>query len=289
MIGLEELSLSLLYDIIRWEEKELVKAARARGVKIALVDAKRTLIDVTGEEVEQVYGDAVIQRCVSYYRSLHTTAALENKGVLVVNSYQVILTCGNKLLTTLALVKAGVPTPKTVLAFTPETVLQYLEKVDYRAVLKPVVGSWGRLLAPLKDRESAEAILESRKFMYPIYQVYYVQELVKRPPRDIRATVVGDEVVAAIYRVSPPGRWKTSIARGGKAKPCKVAGELEDLSLRAAEAVGGGVLGVDIMESAEGLLVHEVNHTVEFAATVPVTHVDVAGKIVDYVIKRAKR
>ena len=284
------LSIGLIYDVIRWEEKSIMKAIEAKGAKLIPVDAKSVQIDITKREREKNFGDAAIQRCIGYFRALHMVAALENKGVLVVNPYRVISTCGNKLFVTLALAKAGVPTPHTVLAFTPESVLKYLEEVNYQAVLKPVVGSWGRLLAPLKDRESAEAILEDREFMHPLYQVYYVQELIKRPPRDIRVTVIGDEVVAAIYRISAPGAWKTNLAIGGKAEECKLTSEMRELALKAAKAVGGGVLGIDMMESEDkGLLVHEVNHTVEFMGTVSITKKDVPGKIVDYVIKQAKK
>ncbi len=156
-------------------------------------------------------------------------------------------------------------------------------------VLKPVVGSWGRLSALIKDRETASAILEDREEMFPLYRVYYVQEFVKRPPRDIRCFVVDGQAVAAIYRTSESGDWRTNTARGGKASKCKITGELGELSVRAAEAVGGEIVGVDLMESSEGLLVHEVNNTTEFKNTVPATGVDVPSLIVDYIISAEKR
>lgn len=282
-------SISLFFDQIRFEEKSILRAGERKGVKITPVDAKRLYIDVVKRKANVKLGNVALQRCISYFRALHLSASLEHLGVLVINPFKVILTCGNKLFTTLALTKAGVPMPKTTVAFTSDSVIDFLENTGYDAVLKPVVGSWGRFVSPLKDKESAEAILESREFMHPLYQVYYIQERVRRPPRDIRATVIGDRVVAAIYRVAPPDKWKTTIARGGRGEICKITPELEEVTLKAAKAVGGGILGVDLMESRDGLLVHDVNHTVEFGATVSATKVDIPGLIVDYAIAQVKK
>jgi len=281
--------ISLLFDQIRWEEKILIQAAKKKRVQMNLIDARTAKIDLTSSKPQLNVEKVALQRCVSYFRGLHLAAALENQGVTVINSHRVMQVCGNKLLSTLALTKAKIPTPKTILAFTPEAVFEALDELGYPAILKPVVGSWGRLLAPLKDKETAEAIIEDREFMHPLYQVYYMQQMVARPPRDIRATVIGDEVVAAIYRVSPPGEWRTNLARGGYAEQCKVTKELEDIALKAAAAVGGGVLGVDMMESPKGLLVHEVNHTIEFKGTYTATGKDIPGMIIDYAVKQVKR
>lgn len=281
-------SIGLLYDMIRWEEKALIKAAKDKGIHITPIDTDNIFLSVKTDGNPE-FGDAILQRCVSYYRALHLTAILQGKGKLVINPLDVALTCGNKLLTTLALTNAKVPTPKTVVAFSPESALHALDTVGYPAVLKPVTGSWGRLVALLNDRESAEAIMEDRSYMFPLYQIFYIQAKVNRPPRDIRSVVIGDEVVAAIYRCSAPGQWKTNTALGGKAVACPITSELEEVSLKAAKAVGGGVLGIDCMESPEGLLVHEVNNTVEFKNTVPTTGVDIQGLIIDYAVNLAKR
>jgi [lysine-biosynthesis-protein LysW]--L-2-aminoadipate ligase len=283
------ISIGLLYDVIRWEEKALIKAAKDKGINITPIDTDNLSLSVKADDGPE-FGDVILQRCVGYYRAVHLTAILQGKGKLVINPLDVALTCGNKLLTTLALMNANVPTPKTIVAFSPESALRALDnKVGYPAVLKPVTGSWGRLVALLNDRESAEAILEDRSYMFPLYQIFYVQPKVDRPPRDIRSVVIGDEVVAAIYRYSAPGQWKTNTALGGKAVACPITRELEDVSLKAAKAVGGGVLGIDCMESPDGLLVHEVNNTVEFKNTVPTTGVNIQGLIIDYAVSLAKR
>ena len=284
-------SLSLIYDRIRVEEKELISAAERLGVNLKLVDAKTFHFDLNSLEKEKsVFGELALERCISYFRGLHITAILENAGIPVINSFKTSSICGNKLLTTLTLIKAGVPTPKTVVAFTLEEALKALDEIGYPAVLKPIFGSWGRLIAPLKDRETALALLEHREEMSnPLYQIYYIQEMVERPPRDIRTVVVGDEVVAAIYRYAAPDDWRTNIARGGRAEPCKLTPELEELVLKAARAVGGGVLGVDAMESPDGILIHEVNSTVEFKGAMMATGVDIPSKIIDYAIKQVKK
>jgi len=273
--------------MIRWEEKALVEAAKKESIDLRLQDARNLAFSVTEDGMPE-FGDVVLQRCVSYFRNLHLTALLESKGYRVVNGFQQSVVAGNKLFTSLALAKAGIPQPRTMLSFTPEASLKALEQLGYPAILKPTMGSWGRLLATLNDRESAESILEDRENMFPLYHVYYLQERVKRPPRDIRSFVIGDQVVAAIYRVSADGTWKTNTALGGKAVNCPITKELEDLSLRAAEAVGNGIYGVDCMESPEGLVVHEVNSTIEFRNTVPATGVDIPGLILHHLAEQGK-
>ena len=286
------MKLGLIYDRIRWEEKALATAAEAKGLKNNRIDVKEIYLDTdwSPKETQEKFGDVILQRCISYFRGLHTTAFLESKGLKVINNMDVSLTCGNKLLTTMKLEKAKVPTPRTILSFTEESALNSIETLGYPAVLKPVTGSWGRMVVQLKDRETAQAMLEMRGQMEgSLNQIYYVQEMVQRPPRDIRTIVAGDRIIAAIYRYAPDGDWRTNIARGGHGDICKVTSELEDVALRAAETVGGGLLGVDAMESPRGILVHEVNNTVEFKGAASVCSIDIAGEIIDYMLKEARR
>ena len=278
--------LSILYDTIRWEEKALFDAGKKKGVDIKMVDCKNLFLNL--DQTKENFG-TVIQRCVSYYRSLHSTAALEGKGVNVINCLNTSIFAGNKLFTHMLLQKNGIPTPFSTIAFSEESALAALESQGYPMVLKPTVGSWGRLIALLKDRDSAEGIMESRERMYPIYQVYYLEEFVQRPPRDIRAIMIGDKVVAAIYRYSGDSQWKTNMALGGRAEECKVTKELEDICVRAKNAVQGQIVGVDLMESKEkGLLVHEVNNTTEYKNTVRVTGVDIPALMIDYALQSRK-
>lgn len=281
-----------MYDRIRWEEKALIDASRKLGVELKLTDSKDIYLsaDEDSERIRKEFGDIVIQRCISYFRGLHITAILENSGLQVINPFNVSLTCGNKLFTTLALVKAGVPVPKTLVAFTDESAFKALDALGYPAVLKPVIGSWGRLVALVRDRDSAQALIESREEMQnSLMQIYYLQEYVKRPPRDIRVLTIGDEVVAAAYRYSANGEWRTNVARGGKTEPLPVTSELAEIALKASKAVGGGVLAIDCMESPNGIIVHEVNNTPEFKGLYSATKADIPEKIIEYVIKVMKR
>ncbi len=230
----------------------------------------------------------VLQRCVSHYRNLYSTAALEAAGHTVVNSFRTAWNSSDKLLCSLALKRAGIPTPETHVAFTEEGAMRAIDKLGYPAVLKPAIGSWGRLSALLKDQDFAQAVIEDREYMHPSYQVYYIQKYVKRPPRDIRTFVIGDKTVAAIYRTST-GDWRTNTARGGKAEPCKITKEIDDISVKAAKAVEGRFVGVDLMESPDGLVCHEVNNTTEFKNSVPATGIDIPGLAVEYLAALDKR
>jgi [lysine-biosynthesis-protein LysW]--L-2-aminoadipate ligase len=281
---------SIIFDRTRWEEKALIKAAKRKRIKINLIDAKNTSFDINSEDLTESYGDIVLQRCISYFRGLHVSAILEKNNIKVVNSFNTTSICGNKMLTSLALSKAKVPTPKTFVAFTPETALEILDKIGYPAVIKPVIGSWGRLVAPIRDRATAEAILEHREQMgNSLLQIHYIQEMVKRPPRDIRTIVVGEEIIAAIYRSSPAGSWRTNVALGATTTACPITSELEDAALKAAKAVGGGILAVDLMESPKGNVVHEINSTIEFRGAESGTGVDIASKILEYLTKISKK
>ncbi|RNJ79436.1 MAG: lysine biosynthesis protein LysX [Nitrosopumilus sp. B06] len=273
---------TVLYDTIRWEEKALIEAGKKRDINVNMVDCKKLALDL--EKKPNEYG-TVIQRCVSYYRNIHSTAALEGMGVRVINCLNTGILAGNKLFTHMLLKKAGVPTPNATVAFSKEAAMQSLELCGYPRVIKPTVGSWGRLISKLNDKDAAEGIIEGRESMYPIYQIHYLEEFVKRPPRDIRAIMVGDKVVAAIYRNSD--HWKTNMALGGVAAKCTVTKELEEMCIKAKNAVHGEIVGVDLMESEErGLLVHEVNNTTEYKNTVRVCDTDIPSLMLEYAAGR---
>ena len=277
---------TILYDNIRWEEKALLEAGKKNNINVQMVNCKNLALNL--EKNPEDYG-VVIQRCVSYYRNLHSTAALEGLGVKVINCLNTGIFAGNKLFTHMLLKKFGVPTPDATVAFSKEAALEALETQGFPRIIKPTVGSWGRLISKLNDKESAEGIIESREKMYPIHQVHYLEEFVKRPPRDIRAIMVGDKIVAAIYRTSENGNWKTNMALGGVAEPCKVTPEMEEMCIKAKNAVQGDIVGVDLMESNDkGLVVHEVNNTTEYKNTVRVCEVDIPTKMLEYALKIGK-
>ena len=278
-------SLTLLYDTIRWEEKAIYEAAKKKGIEIKKIDCKDLILDLNILNSE-FNNQIIIQRCVSYFKSLHSTAALEGLGAKVINPLDTAIICGNKLFTHMLIQKKGIRTPKVITAFSSQSALSALDSFGYPAIIKPTIGSWGRLIALLRDREAAKAVFEDREHMFPLYQVYYLEEFVSRPPRDIRAIVVGDNVVAAIYRYSGKDEWKTNMALGGRAENCPITDELEDICIKSSQAVGGKIVGVDLMESSkEGLLVHEVNNTTEFKNTVRITGINIQDVIVDYSLR----
>ncbi len=280
--------IGLLYDQLRPDERLIIEAAKRKSVDLHLYDTDEIPFEVTGKS-DGLNADVFLQRCISYFRAVHLAATLETSGKTVVNSYDAMSVCGNKLLASLRLSQAGIPTPRTMLAFTEEAALNALDKLGYPAIIKPVVGSWGRLVAQINDPGTARSLIEAREYMHPLQQVYYLQEKIKRPNRDIRCYVIGDEAVAAIYRNAPAKDWRTNTALGGEAETCKITPDLSEISIRAAKSVGGGAFGVDLMETENGLVVHEVNHTTEFKNTVRVTGVDIPGKILDYAASQAKK
>jgi len=281
-------SFFILYDQLRWEEKSLIEAAKKKDIKLEVINCRENSIDLDKDEFTYC-DDIILQRCVSYYNNLHSTAAFEGLGAKMINSLYTAIMCGNKLFTHMELAKSGIAIPKAFCAFSNQSAMDILNKNGYPKVIKPVVGSWGRMVALLKDKEAAEAVIEDREHMYPLYHVFYFEEFVKRPPRDIRCIVVGNKVVAAIYRYSGDNEWKTNMALGGKAEPCKVTNEMEDLCLKVAKTLKGEILGVDLMESDEnGLLVHEVNNTTEFKNTVRVTEIDIPSLIMDHMVNTNK-
>lgn len=277
--------ITVLYDTIRLEEKALVEASERTGIKIEMVDCKSLVLDLDKKTQHQT----ILQRCVSYYRNLHSTAALEGMGAHVINSLHTGIYAGNKLFTHMILQKVGIPTPYVTVAFAKEAALGALEKLGYPQIIKPTVGSWGRMVVKLNDKEAAEGIIEEREKMFPIYQVHFIEEFVKRPPRDIRAIVIGDSVVGAIYRNAAEGNWKTNTHLGGTAEVCKVTPELEEMCIKAKNAVKGEIVGVDLMESKDrGLLVHEINNTTEYRNVARVTGIDIAAKILEYAVNSGK-
>lgn len=282
MASVGSVRVGVLHSLVRKEEKLLFEEMEKRGVAYTRIDDRE--IALTFDRAPGWDYDVVLERCINHTRALHSLRLLNAWGIPTVNTYSVAEVCGNKLNTTAALAEAGVPQPRAVLAFTPASALQAIEELGYPVVLKPPVGSWGRLLAKINDRDAAEAILEHKEVLGSYHHsTYYIQEYVAKPGRDIRAFVVGDETICAIYRDS--SHWLTNTARGGIASNCPVTPELAELCNRAAAAVGGGVVAIDVFEHPErGLLVNEVNYTMEFRNSIDTTGVNIPGRLVDYVL-----
>ncbi|MDP6303050.1 MAG: lysine biosynthesis protein LysX [Thermoproteota archaeon] len=280
----------IVFDRLRTEEKLLQKKAEELGYETSMIDAKITSFDTDSKPENYDFGDVVLERCVSYYRGLHFTACLEFMDIPVINKFDVANTCGNKMITSMLLKKNNIPTPKTYFSFSAETALENFENIGYPLVIKPIIGSWGRSVMPIKDKDTAEAVIENRQVTDgPQDRIYYLQEMIDRPPRDIRVITVGDQAVSAMYRKSSGG-FKTNIALGADPELCEITKEIEDLCEKTSKAVGGGILGIDLMEDKErGLVVHEVNNTVEFKGLVKVSEKNIPKEMIEYAVRNIDR
>jgi len=287
--------LDILFDKLRFEEKALYNTAIKKGIDVRLVDSRNIIIDTDDlDSNEFEFGDVLLQRSISHFRGQFLTYCLELCGYNVINSSRIGEICGNKLLTSMILKKNDIPTPKSYFSFNSDSAFNFISTIDLEQnplVFKPVIGSWGRGVFPVRNKEIGKIIVEMRQeSTSPFSSIFYFQELIHRPPRDIRCIVVGEKLIAAVYRYSSDDEWRTNVAKGGKAELIEVTSELEELALKAARAVGAGVLGIDMMEDEKrGLVVHEINNTVEFRGASLATGIDIADMIIEYVKDRSKK
>jgi [lysine-biosynthesis-protein LysW]--L-2-aminoadipate ligase len=282
------MKIGVLYSRVRVEEKLLFETMDARGLTYDRIDDRDITFDLA-EPGHWLDYDVILERCINHSRALYALKILNDWGIPTVNTAHVADVCGNKLLTSSALIRAGLPSPTVKVAFTPESAIQAIEEIGYPVILKPAIGSWGRLLSKVNDRDAAEAILEHKEILGSYHHsIFYIQEYIRKPKRDIRAFVVGNETIAAIYRQSE--HWITNTARGGVASNCPVTPELNALCVAASNAVGGGITGVDVLEDPErGFLVNEVNYTIEFRNSIATTGVDIPNRIIDYLLAVGRR
>ena len=265
-----------LHSLIRKEEKLLLEELKRHPeAEVVMLDDRRLIFDL-----QRAPGvDVVLERCINHSRAMHGLRLFESAGIRCVNTADVASVCGDKILTSLALKDHGVPQPELRIAFTEASALEAIDELGYPAVLKPAVGSWGRLLSKVNDREAAESILEHKAILGTYHHsIFYIQQYIEKHGRDIRSFVVGDECIAAIYRSSP--HWITNTARGAEATGCPVTSAIADISLSAARAVGGGILAVDLFETPDGLLVNEVNYTMEFRNSITTTGVNIPARMI---------
>ncbi|MBU1100028.1 MAG: lysine biosynthesis protein LysX [Bacteroidetes bacterium] len=279
------MKVGMLHSLIRKEEKYLIEEfSKHNDVELVMIDDRKLNFVLGRNEFDY---DVLMERSINHSRALHALRIFESLGVKCVNSSEVATVCGDKLLTSIALQEAGIPQPEVRVAFTEESALAAIEEMGYPVVLKPAVGSWGRLITKVNDRDAAEAILEHKTVLGSYHHsIFYIQKYVEKDGRDIRSFVIGDECIAAIYRESE--HWITNTARGAKAYNCPLTDEIRDLSLRAAKAVGGGIVAIDLFETADGISVNEVNYTMEFKNSITTTGVNIPEKMVNYVLSQAR-
>lgn len=295
--GHRPLRLGVLLSHLRQEEKLILAAARARGLDVVTLFDRELVLDLAAHDARGLIRasngdrrpaavDVVLDRSVAHARAGYTLTVLERWGIPTLNSAGAVSLCDDKARNSLALEAAGVPTPRTMLAYSIDSALEACAMLGYPVVLKPVTGSWGRLLAKVNGPEQARTILEQKMQLGSFHHsILYVQEFLPKPDRDIRAYVVGDRVLAASYRTAE--HWVTNAARGAVSVPCPVTPEIEELSLRACQAVGARLAGVDLIESTDGLKIVEVNTGGEFGGLMSTTDVDIASEIVEEAIRIA--
>jgi [lysine-biosynthesis-protein LysW]--L-2-aminoadipate ligase len=287
------LHVGILYSRIRRDEKLLLSELRDRDHEVTKVDVRKQQFNIADPPEDMTGVDILVDRCLATSRSLYATQFAEAYGIPVVNDHATAEVCANKVKNSLALENAGVPTPNTDVAFTKDAALESIEDFGYPCVLKPVVGSWGRLMAKIDSRSAAEAILEHKETLgHYEHKVFYIQEFVDKPGRDMRIVAVDGEPVAGMVRSSD--HWLTNAAQGATTEEIEITDEMADLVAAASDAVGDGLLGIDLMETGvgedgdpSGFTVHEVNHTVEFKALNEVTGVDLPARVVDWLEDRA--
>jgi [lysine-biosynthesis-protein LysW]--L-2-aminoadipate ligase len=278
------IQVGFLYTRLRVEEKHLLdELEKHPDVNVVRINDGDSFFDIN-QLPEPV--DVLFERSISYSRGLYISRIFEAHGVPVVNPVAVAERCGDKYITSQILASSGIATPKVLMAFDEESALRATEAMGYPCVLKPVIGSWGRLLAKVENREMAEALIEHKAMLGVNHQVFYVQEYINKPGRDIRAFVIGDQTICAIYRSSE--NWITNTARGGVATNCPVTDEIAEICKQAAHAVGGGLLALDLFETEYRLTINEINHTMEFRNSIETTSVNIPQRMIDYVLQQVR-
>lgn len=273
-----QIKIAILHSTIRGDEKLLIQALKKRGIDYRLIDVRK---EVFNPQTFEVDFDIALNRSVSTVKGMYAVMFLESIGVTCVNSYDTSRVCEDKFYTSLVLRQNNVPTVDFAMVFTEEQAKEAVENLGgYPLVLKSPLGSWGRLMAKIDTPETLEALIEHKQFLgYPQQKAYYLQAFIEKGGRDIRVNVMNGRVVTAIYRKSP--HWITNTARGGEAQNCEITSELEEICLKGAQAVGGGILAIDVFETDEGLLINEINHTMEFKNSEEPTGVSISGEIIE--------
>ncbi|MEE9432445.1 MAG: lysine biosynthesis protein LysX [Melioribacteraceae bacterium] len=279
------MEIGFLHSLVRKDEKLLMEEFNKRkDVNLVMIDDRKLKFNLKENKFNL---DCVVERSINHSRALHALRLFESAGVKCINTFEVASVCGDKLLTSATLEDNNILQPEVRVAFTETSALEAIEEMGYPVVLKPAVGSWGRLLSKINDRDAAESILEHKAILGSYHHsIFYIQKYIEKQGRDIRSFVVGGKCIASIYRTSP--HWITNTAQGGVATNCVITDEIADLSIRAAKAVGGGIVAIDLFESEEGLIVNEVNYTMEFKNSIQTTGVNIPEIVVDYVLAVAR-
>ena len=278
-------TVGLLHTIVRQEEKLLRTELENVGAHVVMIpDRQFSCHTAQLHDLEPV--DVLLCRSMSQWRNVYAGHLWSTAGTPCVNPPHVVDACGDKLRTTLALQTHEVPHVPAGVAFTADAAIQLMDSMGYPLVVKPLQGSWGRLIGKINDRDAAETILDHKEAIGSApHAAVYVQAFVDKGPRDIRAFVIGSACIAAIYRTGE--HWKTNTALGATASACPVTNELTEVAVGAANAMGGGALAIDLFETDDGYLVNEVNGTMEFRNSIEPTGVNIPALLAEYVVSHA--
>jgi [lysine-biosynthesis-protein LysW]--L-2-aminoadipate ligase len=278
----------LLHSRIRVEEKLLLAELTALGATVDPIDVRTGTWSLDDPSPWQAF-DIVFDRCLSHSQSLTVATILKGWQIPCINNAHVNRICGNKIEMSAVLTRHSVPNIPTHVAVSPEAALQVVDRIGYPVVLKPPIGSWGRLLAKVNDRDAAEALLEHKSTLGSVgHGLFYIQPFIEKGGQDIRTFVVGEETICGILRRSE--HWITNTARGAQAEKCEITPEIDALSVAAAKAVGGGLLAVDLFRTRDGtLLVNEINASMEFRNSSQPTGVNIARRMAGFVLAAAEK
>ena len=279
------MTVGLLYSILRLDEKLILQAAEKNHVNILRIDVSKHNFNPS---LWKQKVDVVVERCISRTQGLQGVLFFESLGIPVISSSEIAFKCENKFYTSLLLQKNNIPTIPFALVFNESEAKKAVKSLGgYPIVLKPISGSWGRMIDKVNDDDALEALVEHKNFLGSSqHKVLYMQQFIKKPGRDIRVTVVGKEVVCAIYRETD--HWITNTARQAVARNCPLDKDLIAICKKVTKVIGEGVLGIDVFETKKGYVINEVNNTAEFKNVQRVTGVDVGEKIIKYAIKQKK-
>jgi RimK family alpha-L-glutamate ligase len=280
-----------------WHVQALRQTLERRGIAVTCLPITRLVARVAGRpwlrsrEVPLDDYDALFVRAIpagSLEQIIFRVDALhrlENAGIRVVNPPTTIERTVDKYYTSSLLEDAGLPTPRTVVTELFDEALVAFHELGGDVVVKPLFGSEGRGMVRVSDQDTAYRVFRALELGR---YVYYLQEFIPHANEDIRAFVIGDQVVAAMVRRSDS--WKTNVAQGAEAEPLTLGAELEEMSLHAARALDADYAGVDILRSEGGdVYVTEVNGIPGWSKLHKVTGVDVADLLVEYVIGTPSR
>lgn len=275
----------------------LVEAAKARGVRVSVIDPLRCYmrISVQGAQIHyrgrRLTDVAAIVPRVGASVTFYATAVVrqfEMMGVYTPNSADAIQRARDKLRASQLLAQAGIDMPLTVFGDSPDDtkdLLKMLGKTPH--VIKLVEGTQGQGVVLAETRSASEGLIEAFR---GLQANFLVQEFIKEAKgADIRAFVVGGKVVAAMRRQAKEGEFRSNLHRGASARALKISKLERDTAVRAAEIMGLGVAGVDLIQSERGPLVLEVNSSPGLEGIEGATKVDVAGAIIEHIVRKVGR